>query len=675
MTDLIQDTIDDSEEILLRIKKELLNANHEILIAMAWFTNQEIFDILSDKLNENIKISILLSEQPDNNKLEFDSLINRGAQLIKIKNIGWGMMHQKFCIIDRKVAISGSYNWSNNAKNNHEHVIVTNYTKTIDELVHTFYKIQNRAKNINVDVNSNSIDREELDVIKPIGNKIEEFDFHDHSLKEFREVLNYIIATEVGSFDKDFLKNKAYERALENNGDHQILHQAMDSLYSNFINEISVIENKKIRLKGKIDEQLKVSSGNLYSKTENEINSLKKNLEIDSINFENLIKEKEKLFDQKINKIDSIKNIKIPSIEEKLNSFRRNISELKLDFVKPPINWPMSILLSSLALVLFLYILIFYSSVAYIFIFSKEDTLAQLALGLNIETAEVFNAHAISKIWDKGIGGIMFLFLFVVIPISLGLLELITEQNNKNTSNNRHTFWNTKYLGVLLIAIVDGFMAYKVSKNINEVDYLTNKTDVRLEPIDVFLTESFWLVFILGTLGVYLFGIITKNLFEKFNNRNPTFHQEKTKYLIKNIEDNIAEKVEELNLLKEESAFTQSEAINLEKEIEALKQQKQNLPLKVNADINILNQKSISFNEKIENLAQIFRSQIDNDRLPLSKTEMENRVNIFMEGWSKFLHDKYAVGIAESKTADAINQCENWLNSLSIQTNVNLQLN
>ncbi|WP_231561170.1 hypothetical protein [Sphingobacterium sp. T2] len=41
------------------------------------------------------------------------------------------------------------------------------------------------------------------------------------------------------------------------------------------------------------------------------------------------------------------------------------------------------------------------------------------------EMPEVFNPHAISNIWDKGVGGILFLFLFVTIPIALGMFEFI----------------------------------------------------------------------------------------------------------------------------------------------------------------------------------------------------------------------------------------------------------
>lgn len=94
---------------------------------MAWFTDDELFDILIDKANQGVVVSVIVADHSDNEKLNFD-LLNHipTGEVIKIKNVGYGMMHQKFCIIDRKIVINGSYNWSKNAKNNHENVIVTN---------------------------------------------------------------------------------------------------------------------------------------------------------------------------------------------------------------------------------------------------------------------------------------------------------------------------------------------------------------------------------------------------------------------------------------------------------------------------------------------------------------------------------------------------------------------
>lgn len=54
-------------------------------------------------------------------------MCNRLKTVIIPKRENWdshNLMHNKYCIIDNKKVIDGSYNWSNNAKYNLEHVIV-----------------------------------------------------------------------------------------------------------------------------------------------------------------------------------------------------------------------------------------------------------------------------------------------------------------------------------------------------------------------------------------------------------------------------------------------------------------------------------------------------------------------------------------------------------------------
>lgn len=677
---MIQDSISNTDEILERIKSELRSARSEILIAMAWFTNQDLYNIISDKLKENVAVSLILSDQPDNEKLDFDILVNLGLNFTKIKNVGYGMMNLKFCVIDRSLAISGSYNWSNNAKNNHEQVLVTNFPKTIHELTESFFTIRSRIEKLNSGLSIEEIEREENTFEKPVMNKFSDeskpqpINFQEQSLKEFKDVLDNIIATEVGSFDKNLLKENAYQRAFENQGDHQVLPQAMDSLYSNFINEIEVITEKKTRLKNRIEEQLKVSIGNVEMKTQNETDTLHYNLSSEIQHTENTIKAIEKDIEDKKHTIETNTSIKIPFVQDKIDVLVKKINELKVDFVKPPVNLPLTLLLSFITVMLVLYIFVFYSSVAYIFIFSKEDIVAELRKGMVTEIPEVFNAHAITKIWDKGAGGIMFLFLFVSIPLALGMLKLIQPEKNEKEQENKTGFHSIirffqNNLGLLLIFLVDCFIAYKVAKNINDIEYLTNQTDKKAIFSEIVFSQNFLLVFTLGTLGVYLFGLVINRLYHSYHKRTKTHHQEKTEFIVRKLEEEKEKHQIQVNDLKEENNRLNGEILGQERNKTILNKQLQELPILTNTKVNNLKQLLLTFKEKVENLAQIYKSQVDNDRLPISKPEMENRVNIFMEGWSKYLYEIYSVNKAEVKTTEAIRECENWLNVIAFQEN------
>lgn len=684
---LNQDTLSDNKEIIHRIKFELSKAQSEILVAMAWFTDDELLELLIHKADQGIKVSVIVAEHADNEKLDFDALDQKTeGDVIRIKNVGYGMMHQKFCVIDRKVVINGSYNWSKNAKNNHENVIVTNFPKTVEQFVETFFNIKNRAIQImngvpideikkNEDLPENSIQQMK---------QVRTLTFQEQSLMEFKDVLDHIIATEVGSLDREYIRNSAYNRAKENNGDHQILPQAMDSLYSNFINEIEVVSEKKSRLKGKIDEQLKLSLGNIELKTETEINAKKEMFNHELSNLENSILEAEKGIEKSKSTIESNLSTRIPFLQSQIEKIRQKINEQKIEFVKPPIVWSKSTVLCLLICLLTAYIFVFYSSVAYIFMFSKEDIMQQLSSGAQItEMPEVFNAHAISKIWNKGVGGVLFLFLFTAIPLGLGMFEFITDAEDdkklksnpeqKTAGENLSNFYN-RYGGILLILIVDVFIAYKVAVNINEVEYLTRVVDHRLSFSEVILNGNFWLVFVLGTLGVFLFSKVFNKLIHSVNKRNQTHQQAITKQIIVNLESDIQQFETEINTINTENDKLKSLLTTLERDLVNFRQQLQQLPIRQSDKINDLKQLLTSFCEKIINLSNIYRSQIDNDKLPISKSEMENRCNIFMEGWSKYLYEFYAIQLAESKTKDAIHEVENWLNSLHIHSELSSEL-
>ncbi|MFD2969926.1 phospholipase D-like domain-containing protein [Sphingobacterium bambusae] len=684
-TNLVQDTLSDSRSIFERIRLELLQAKQEILVAMAWFTDDDLFAILEDRLRQNVKISLIISEQVDNEKLDFNALRRKGAEVIKVKNVGWGMMNQKFCVIDRKIAITGSYNWTINAKNNnHETVVVTNFPKTVEELVHTFLGIKDRAERL---LNGETLEdistpdheallatKETTSIVMQTPIRQTTTSFYEQSLKAYSDVLDHIIASEVGSFDKELLKASGFNWAMENNGDHQILPQAMDSLYSNFINEIEVVEEKKNRLLAQIEEQRKISVASVELKTANEISNLKENGLLEAAHADEEILQLSAEIADRQHELQSNRETKIPFFNDKIALLQDKIKTLQLAFVMPPVNWPATAVLGFMTLLLVLYIFVFYSSVAYIFIFSKEDIKTMLLSGAPIiEAPEVFNPHAISKIWDKGSGGILFLFLFVAIPLALGMYKVFFKGTAQNVDRKEDEKQNTtigqffiRNLGIILIIVVDIFIAYKVAVNINAIELITGDTDKEMDILDLLGNSNFWLVFALGALGVYLFSVFFEKFFILLDSRTTTHHQEKVKYEVSTFEKAIEEHLHTINELKLLCDATESAIVKLTESKEERIRQRQQAPINRNDKINGFQQQLLSYKERIGNIGSMYRSQIENDKLPISKAELENRVNIYMEGWSKFLYQDYAILRAETKTREAIHACESWLSQRSV---------
>jgi phosphatidylserine/phosphatidylglycerophosphate/cardiolipin synthase-like enzyme len=111
------------QDIQNRILKALDDAQVSIIVVMAWFTNDTLFQKLVEKHNQGLDVKLAIYDDRINNKHGVDI-----SQLphVKIKRgQRGGLMHNKFCVVDNQVAITGSYNWSDNAEfKNDENVTV-----------------------------------------------------------------------------------------------------------------------------------------------------------------------------------------------------------------------------------------------------------------------------------------------------------------------------------------------------------------------------------------------------------------------------------------------------------------------------------------------------------------------------------------------------------------------
>ena len=115
-----------SHKIQNAIQKELFKANKSIKIAVAWFTNDLLFQPLLLKLAAGVTVEIILNKDEincsDENEIDFDEFVNAGG--ILRWNDTKQLLHDKFCIIDDQIVIYGSYNWTNKAEYNEESITI-----------------------------------------------------------------------------------------------------------------------------------------------------------------------------------------------------------------------------------------------------------------------------------------------------------------------------------------------------------------------------------------------------------------------------------------------------------------------------------------------------------------------------------------------------------------------
>ena len=107
----------------------LQDAQHEILVAVAWFTDREIFEVLCQKAQSGVHVSVALLGDDINQApgaLNFHRLRNLNGKVTFLPSGSDGspMMHHKFCVLDTTTVITGSYNWSRKAQSNDENITV-----------------------------------------------------------------------------------------------------------------------------------------------------------------------------------------------------------------------------------------------------------------------------------------------------------------------------------------------------------------------------------------------------------------------------------------------------------------------------------------------------------------------------------------------------------------------
>jgi phosphatidylserine/phosphatidylglycerophosphate/cardiolipin synthase-like enzyme len=101
------------QDIQDRILIALDNARVSIWLAMAWFTNVTLFNKLVEKSGQGIGVELVIFNDGVNRTHGVDfAQLNHSL----IRATRGGTMHNKFCVIDNQIVITGSYNWTNNAE-------------------------------------------------------------------------------------------------------------------------------------------------------------------------------------------------------------------------------------------------------------------------------------------------------------------------------------------------------------------------------------------------------------------------------------------------------------------------------------------------------------------------------------------------------------------------------
>lgn len=165
------------ENIEQRILKEIEEAHYAIFVSVAWFTNKRLFKALLEKAKANCYVSIIIQLDDINSQsgINYEEIkIGRSECFIISKDTE--LLHDKFCVIDFRKVITGSYNWTYKASHNSENVIVLNDPSVATQYITRFE--QQKAKFVEPNVQqkptpqivSNYVTEtpKKVEVVKPI---------------------------------------------------------------------------------------------------------------------------------------------------------------------------------------------------------------------------------------------------------------------------------------------------------------------------------------------------------------------------------------------------------------------------------------------------------------------------------------------------------------------------
>ena len=128
-----------------KIIEHLQDCKFDLKIAVAWFTDKTLIKEVNRLIGNGVQVEIIIYDDHVNQKELFKDLYYNKAKISLSKRL----MHNKFCVIDKKTVINGSYNWTINASNNDENIqIVYNDIKFANKFVLQFRKLASNCRYI-----------------------------------------------------------------------------------------------------------------------------------------------------------------------------------------------------------------------------------------------------------------------------------------------------------------------------------------------------------------------------------------------------------------------------------------------------------------------------------------------------------------------------------------------
>lgn len=164
------------EDIEATVLAALSSSKSSVKICVAWINGRTYEPTLKDLARRNVSVEIIYNN--DEKNLNFGVTTSPLYSLYPIDTrLSSALMHNKFCIIDDEIVITGSFNWSQSAKNSFENIVVIkNDFKVVRAFLHEFYDLKAYYDNYPIHSISKCFCRSSVYNLAILGNESGKYD-------------------------------------------------------------------------------------------------------------------------------------------------------------------------------------------------------------------------------------------------------------------------------------------------------------------------------------------------------------------------------------------------------------------------------------------------------------------------------------------------------------------
>ncbi len=625
------------KEIQASIISELSKAKHSVKVAMAWFTDPVLLQALEACASKSVEVTLVIADNEENTKLDFGNLESNGAKLKRIANKGYGLMHQKYCIIDDKIAITGSYNWTNNAlKNNNENAVFSKEKEVLNPLVSNFTELMNTsAEQLKAPLEDEPIEESST---SNLGINTYELQVNGRVLKAesdderaFIDYLNQVTTELIDDYDVKQIEDFGRSLASQTHGNPATYSTGLDQIYNEYRKSLSLDDEKKRRCVNLLKTAWDDREGLLKEEANSSLRKQNAELEQElSYLDQNIRQEEEKDLDLKQ---------AIRKAEDKLGHLKSNKSALKAeedllkdDMIIRPFTlkntWYIFVLLAFLAT----YLMVFYSSALYILLHAKEEATKALLLGQSIPEVHVFMPEALWLILDGGFTEIVFFGIFFIIPLAMSLSFLYTKK-----------IWVKVVVGwILAVFTVDIVIAMSVSSAIHDVNLLAGRIEGSWDYLSAFGELNFWKVLIFGALPMMLFKLVSQGLHERYLEGNIEIKHTELKHNLRRLKEKGQELAQEMEACESETKDLVLQREQVSFQIAKIEEQKQSFRRSWEDEKLSLEADALSKLQRNKRIYEVFNANINSASSALSKDRIIARMASYLQGWHLYLSEIFS---------------------------------